>query len=134
MHKELAQRLGKLEYLRRNISGIMIFNVSEHNNPNFLYLTNFDGYGVFYYDFKSPKILTAEMEAGRARLSWVPSVQRIVKFKDIAGIAGGGKIGIDKSNIDAATFEKISKKFRVIDISGHLENARGHQKGVPACL
>ncbi len=117
--KEIKKRLGKLNGLEGRVKALVIFNLSEVTDANFFYFTNSTVNGIFYYDFSKPKIITSQMECGRAKKSWVKDVET-ARLKDLlAGLKG--RIGVDKSSITADIYTRLRG---MLDVSKELEAAR----------
>jgi len=114
---ELTKRLEKIDFLRKKLDSILIFS----NDTNFFYFTNCSlESSAFFYDFNKPIIFTNEMEARRAKLSWVKNIEVIKDSKKLFSHKGHIGINFTKTSIAA----KKQMKFKAIDISKHLEEAR----------
>jgi Xaa-Pro aminopeptidase len=121
---EKKKRFGKLRQLNDKIDAFAVFNFSSNfTDPNFFYLTNSSVNGILFYDFKEAEIITSSMEYTRAKKSWIKKIEK-TKIKDFFDSIKGKKIGIDKENISAQVFLKLSRKCNLIDISENLQRAR----------
>ena len=116
---ELKKRLEKLK--QPGMDSIAIVNLESSPDPNFFYFTNSDVNGIFYYDFRAPKIFTSELEHSRARLSWIKDVES-APFSSFSKIVAGKRVGINKRRISAEIMEKL--KIKPVDISQKLESIR----------
>jgi Xaa-Pro aminopeptidase len=68
------------------------------------------------------------MEYERAKKSWIRDI-KIEKMKDFIKKRKTQKIGIDMNNLNAASFMKIKKMFRCVDVSKEIEAARSIKTG-----
>jgi Xaa-Pro dipeptidase len=117
----LRNRIEKLDFLRKDVDGIVLFNriPEQLRDPNFFYFTGYDVQGVFHYDFKKPMIFTSAMERPRIR----GNVRTMRKLDDFLKTLDG-KIAVDKQTITAGMADKLSKKLQLRDVSGPLEQIR----------
>lgn len=116
MNVELKERLKKLQPLAAELDSIAIVNFESSPDPSFFYFTNSAVNGVFYYDFRTPLVLTSALDMERAGKSWCRAEKYSEKF-----FAGIGKTGVNKKRISAAIFEKMRSPA---DISSDLEKIR----------
>lgn len=119
MHPEMKRRLERIQHLSSAVDSVAIFNLESSPDPNFFYFTNSDVNGIFYYDFSRPVIFTSAMEHGRAKKSWVKSVEPKTD-KAIKEIRG--KItGINENRLPVEILRKLG---RTKNIAAGLERAR----------
>lgn len=123
---ELGIRLNKLKSLREDVDSILLFG----EDPNFFYFTNSYADESFFYDFSKPRIITTPMGEVQARASWIRKIEVIdvtkknKKFLDMMLESARGVVGVNKKNIPASLFYKISKRAKIRDISEQLDDIR----------
>ena len=119
--QELKNRLNKINHLKNDLDAIIVIN--DEKDTDYFYFTNSEAQGVFVYDFSKPHIFTNRMEFDRSKSSWVKNIE-IKRFDDVISAWKGKTIGINFSKINTKTYIKLSKNFKLVDISDAFEKAR----------
>ncbi|MBI5331963.1 MAG: aminopeptidase P family protein [Candidatus Aenigmarchaeota archaeon] len=124
MKKELQIKCDKINEIakKKNLDSIMFFNHPDKmRNPNFLYMTNSDQFGLFVLAKNEPKLFS---------MGWKTRERPAVKTKHVERIKNLPKLkaraGIDKSYI-SSDIEILIKKttgVRFVDISDEMEKIR----------
>lgn len=112
---EIEKRIEKLNVFKNKLDAIFIDNL-HCQDFSFIYFTNTDVKGIFYYDFKEPKLYIPEMELTSLKscsLNYCMLDFNVLK-KDIKH----KRIGINGKCLPF----NISKNFKARDISKYLEN------------
>jgi len=121
--REQKIRLKKFDHLADRLNGVLLANFEVETNPDFLYLTNFSGYGIFYYDFSSPALFVPDIDLSRARKSWT-NVEPYKNYESFVKKLKRKKIGVSKTALSAADFSRLSRRFRTVDVSKDIAAAR----------
>lgn len=124
---ELDKRLRKIAHLEKRIDTIMLYG----NDPNFFYFTNTKSSETFCYDFSEPLILSSRMNAEQSGKGWIKRIiaadikTRSEYFKELKEVFGKGKvIGVNKNSLPVSFYNKLKRRFHVVDISKELEEVR----------
>lgn len=109
-------RLEKLRsYMReKNISKVLLINLEEKPNPNFLYFTSYHGCGVYLIPQKGiPLLIVPMMESQRAKRSKnkVLVCRKRPFFDCLKKYCRGKNIGIDHGIMTLAVYDSIRKSL-----------------------
>ena len=124
---ELDKRLRKIAYLKKRVDAIMLYGY----DPNFFYFTNTRSGETFCYDFSEPVIMSSRMNAEQSGTGWIKRIKiadirtRAEYFDALKGIfSKSDVIGVNKDSLPASFFEKLKRRFHVVDIGKELDEAR----------
>ena len=122
------------EMRKRKISAVVFLNRSFTPDPNFYYLTQYEGSGILVVPQKRPVLIVPLMEAERARIAVKGSGIRVAvggKKKGLFGVmkkqVRGKVVGIDKGAVTLhmlASLRKALKGKRFADISKVMAELR----------